>query len=114
MRGWHVTALTMMGCLLAFTAWRQFIVDPIPSAGSNMVWFGLQIAPLLLVLPGVVKRQANALFFATVVSFLYFIHGTLHVVEVATRASGSVEILLALAFFVALCMVMQKQKAASE
>lgn len=104
-----------MGCLVALTAWRQFGVDPIPNTRSNVVWFALQIAPLLLVLPGVLRRHANALFFATVVSFLYLVHGAWVVMAANDdlRVLGSVEIFFSLAFFCAICMVMRETKAAA-
>ena len=108
MRGWLLIALILMGCLFALTGVRQFLVDPVPAMSANGVWFVLQVLPLLLVLPGVLRLNRNALFFTTLASCLYLIHGILGVADWELPVFATLEIGFALGLFVAVCVVMRK------
>ena len=74
-------ALLMIGSLFALTGLRQFFVQPLESPLPNLIWFVLQVAPLLAILPGVLRCSARGFFYAALAALLYFVHG---VMEAAT------------------------------
>ncbi|MFM7120327.1 MAG: DUF2069 domain-containing protein [Gammaproteobacteria bacterium] len=77
MAGFQFLALLCMGSLFALTGLRQFFIDPLPAATVNALWFALQVLPLLVVLPGVLRRHGRGFFYAALVALLYFVHGVL-------------------------------------
>ena len=82
----------MIGSLFALTGLRQFFVEPLADATSNAIWFGLQIAPLLAVLPGVLRLKHRSCFLAALVATLYFVHGVLLVVDADSATMGFWEV----------------------
>ena len=92
MKGWLFIALLAVGSLFALTGLRVFFVEPLASPGPNLVWFILQILPLLLPLPGVLRGQIRATFILCLVSLLYFIHGVLLAYEGTLQWLGAWEI----------------------
>lgn len=86
MKGLQFLALVMIGSLFAVTGLRQFFVEPLDGAVSNTLWFLVQVAPLLLVLPGVLRGSHRGYFFAILAAFLYFIHGTMEAATADQRA----------------------------
>lgn len=81
MKGLQFLALLAAGNLFAVTGLRQFFVEPLGGTLSNVLWFVAQIAPLLLVLPGVLRGSYRGYFYLVLAAALYFVHG---VMETAT------------------------------
>jgi uncharacterized membrane protein len=96
MKGLQFLALLLIGSLFALTGLRQFFVSPLQGAAPNLLWFLVQVLPLLLLLPGILRLRARTYFFATLVSMLYFIHGILLTITPETRAMGLWEVGLAM------------------
>lgn len=86
MKGLQFLALLLIGSLFAITGLRQFFVEPLDDAFSNLAWFVLQVAPLLLVLPGVLRGGQRGYFYAILAASLYFIHGTMEAATADQRA----------------------------
>ena len=89
--------LLTMGSLVALTGLRQFLLQPLATQPSNIIWFLLQIAPILLVLPGAIRLKRTPLFLASLVSTLYFIHGVMLASTEPMRTVGVIEAVIALA-----------------
>ncbi len=103
MAGLQFLALLCIGSLFALTGLRQFFIDPLPAANINVIWFGLQVLPLVAVLPGVLRRHGRGFFYAALTALLYFVHGVL-ATSAGQQALGLAETglsigLLAVAFF---------------
>ena len=81
MRGWLFLALLLAGSLFALTGLRQFFIEPLASTTPNLIWFSIQVLPLVLVLPGFMRMHTRSAFYMILAAMLYFIHG---VVEAAT------------------------------
>jgi uncharacterized membrane protein len=77
MIAFQLPAIALIGSLFALTGLRQFFLQPLASPFSNTLWFLLQVAPLLLALPGVLRATARGFFGAVLAAMLYFIHGVL-------------------------------------
>ncbi len=82
----------MIGSLFALTGLRQFFIHPLQDSSTNLIWFIVQVLPLLLVLPGLLGLKPRGFFFTALVSTLYFVHGVLLAVDPADRAIGLVEV----------------------
>jgi uncharacterized membrane protein len=92
MKGLQFLCLVLIGSLFALTGLRQFFVQPLETPWVNAVWFGIQVLPLLLVLPGVLRGDARGYFFVVAAASLYFIHGTLEAATPGLRAIGLWEV----------------------
>jgi uncharacterized membrane protein len=79
MKGLQFLSLLMIGSLFAITGLRQFFVEPLASTLPNLIWFGVQVAPLLMVLPGMLGLQPRNHFFGVLAAMLYFVHGVMEV-----------------------------------
>ena len=97
LRGLQFLTLFCIGSLFALTGLRQFIVEPLASANTNLIWFGIQVLPLLLVLPGVLRLTPRSYLFAILAAMLYFCHGVLQAVSVEDRLIGLWEVGFSLA-----------------
>ncbi len=97
LRGLQFLTLLAIGSLFALTGLRQFFVEPLASTSSNLIWFVIQVLPLLLVLPGVLRLSARSYLFATLAAMLYFCHGVLQAVSVEDRVIGLWEVGFSLA-----------------
>ena len=91
-KGLLFICMVMIGSLLALTGLRQLFIDPLPSTGSNMVWFAIQILPLLVIIPGMLRLHYRSCFYTIIVALLYFIHGVLLAVGESLRQLGYVEV----------------------
>lgn len=96
MQGWLFLTFIMIGSLIGVTGLRQFLLDPIPEASVNAVWFVLQIMPLLLCIPSALRGQLKGMFFLCLVSILYFIHGVLIIFDPALFYWAAAELFFAL------------------
>ena len=101
MRGWLFIALLCIGSLFSITGLRQFFVHPLPDVGPNVLWFAIQVAPLVVLLPGLLRSSVMSTFLICLASMLYFIHGIVVVYEGSLVILGSFEIF----FATALCAV---------
>ena len=97
LRGLQFLTLLGIGSLFALTGLRQFFVEPLASDVPNLIWFGVQVLPLLLVLPGVLGLNPRSYLFAILAAMLYFCHGVLQAVSVEDRAIGLWEVGFSLA-----------------
>ncbi len=97
LRGLQFLTLLSIGSLFALTGLRQFFVEPLASSGPNLIWFVIQVLPLLLVLPGVLTLKPRSYLFAILAAMLYFCHGVLQAVSVEDRLLGFWEVGFALA-----------------
>ncbi len=90
----------LMGSLIALTGLRQFFIAPLPedvfSPVINTLWFFLQVLPLLVFLPGLLRLQLRSTFLLCLASLLYFIHGVLDLFDPQLIWMGALEIVLAL------------------
>ena len=97
LRGLQFLCLLWIGSLFALTGLRQFFVEPLASTTSNLIWFTIQVLPLLLVLPGILTLKPRTYLLATLVAMLYFCHGVLQAVSVEDRLLGLWEVGFSLA-----------------
>jgi uncharacterized membrane protein len=77
MKGWQFLCLLLVGSLFALTGLRQFFIEPLAGTFSNVIWFGIQVLPLLAVLPALLRGHSRGYFYAILAASLYFIHGTM-------------------------------------
>ena len=101
MRGWLFACLILTGSLVALTGLRQFFIEPLASTSSNVIWFVLQLLPLLLPLPGVLRLHLKPTFMLCLATMLYFIHGVYVISDPKLTLLGGFEI----GFALALCAV---------
>jgi uncharacterized membrane protein len=89
--------LLCLTSLVALTGVRQVMLQPLPTFAVNIVWLVLQIAPILLVLPGVLRFKRTPMFLASLAGTLYFIHGVMLASTEPLRLFGLVEAVIAIA-----------------
>ena len=97
LRGLQFLCLLSAGSLFALTGLRQFFVEPLATGLSNSLWFAIQVLPLLLVIPGMLRLKARSFLLAGLAAMLYFSHGVLLAVAPEHRALGFWEVGFALA-----------------
>ncbi len=101
MRGLQFLCLLTLASLFALTGLRQFFIEPLASNSSNIIWFTIQVAPLLLVLPGILRLNYTTYVLTTLVSMLYFVHGVLLAATPELRYFGLWEIAFAIGLIAA-------------
>jgi uncharacterized membrane protein len=106
--------MLLMGSLLALTGMRQFFIQPLASTQSNIIWFAVQVAPLLVIVPGLLRLHYRSAFFAILVASLYFIHGVLLAVDASTRALGFTEVGISLALVLTATYLLRGLRAAQQ
>ena len=92
---------------------RQFFLQPLGDGGANLVWFVLQVLPLLLPLIGVIRGGLRSTFFLCMASTLYFIHGVLIAFDAGYRLLGASEITFALVLCAATAMMIRRMRETS-
>ena len=97
LRGLQFLCLLWIGSLFALTGLRQFFVEPLANPIPNLIWFVIQVLPLLAVLPGVLSLRIRSYLFATLAAMLYFFHGVLLTVDPDDRTLGFWEVGFSLA-----------------
>ncbi len=97
MQGFIFLSYLCIGSLFAMTGLRQFFIEPLAGDATNAIWFLLQVAPLLAILPGLMRGTRNAPMYAIIAAMLYFVHGVLVAATDPLRWFGLVEIAFALA-----------------
>lgn len=98
MQGWLFLSFICMGSLFALTGLRQFFIEPLAGTGTNIVWFIIQILPIIAVLPGMLRMQINSFLYAILAASLYFIHGVMVAITEPLRWFGLIEVFFALAW----------------
>jgi uncharacterized membrane protein len=98
MAGFQFLALLCLGSLFALTGLNQFFVAPLASGLTTTLWFLLQVAPLILVLPGLLRGHGRGFFYAMLAALLYFVHGAI-VLTAGSRGFGMAESGAAIALF---------------
>lgn len=97
LRGLQFLCMLWIGSLFALTGLRQFFVEPLASTSSNLIWFGIQVLPLLLILPGIMRLKVRSFLLASLAAMLYFCHGVLQAVSPEDRLLGLWEVGFSLA-----------------
>ncbi len=97
-RGYLFLIFICMGSLFALIGLKQFFMHPIDNTLTNSIWFGIQVLPLLALIPGLLGSEVGrkAFFFASLVGMLYFSHGVWSVANPAVRTWGLWETAFAL------------------
>lgn len=108
MKGLQFLALFFIGSLFAITGLRQYFVEPLDSPVSNTLWFLIQVLPLLVVLPGVLRGQHRGYFYAILAASLYFIHGTLEAATADQRTLALWETGFAVALITTASLAMRR------
>jgi uncharacterized membrane protein len=108
MKGLQFICLLMIGSLFSITGLRQFFAQPLETPWVNAVWFAIQVLPLLLVLPGVLRGNSRGYFFAVVAGSLYFIHGTMEAATPNLRAMALWEVGFAVGLVGAASLAMRR------
>ena len=108
MKGWLFVALLLLGSLVALTGLRQFLMDPLASTGTNIAWFIIQLIPLLVPLPGLLRCQLRSTFVLCITSTLYFIHGVLIAFDADKWVLGSFEIMFSLGLCAVTALLVRK------
>ncbi len=67
----------LIGSLFAITGVRQFMLDPIHKVELDVMWFLLQVAPLLAILPGLLSGTRKGFMYCALASLFYFVHGVM-------------------------------------
>lgn len=86
----------LLGSLFAITGLRQFMLDPIQKPMLDGMWFVLQVAPLLIVLPGLLGGTRKGFMYCALVSLFYFVHGVMLSTNPELQRLGILEAGLAL------------------
>ncbi|MEM7100706.1 MAG: DUF2069 domain-containing protein [Pseudomonadota bacterium] len=107
-QGWLFLSLVMMGSLVAVTGLRQLFFDPIPSTGTNIAWFIVQLIPLLVPLPGFLRGSLTSTFILCLASLLYFIHGVMLAFDPELSLLGICEVFFAVGLTGTTTMVTRK------
>ena len=84
-----------IGSLIALTGLRQFFIEPLENPLPNAVWFVLQISPLLVVVPGILRGRPRTFMICSLAGMLYFCHGVLVAVKDAQQTLGLWEVAFA-------------------
>lgn len=108
MKGLQFLAIVLIGSLFAVTGLRQFFVEPLAGAFTNALWFGIQVLPLLLVLPGVLRGTHRGYFYAVLAASLYFVHGVLEAATTDQRTMALWETGFAVALVAVAVLAMRR------
>lgn len=104
-RAWQFTSIVMTGSVLATLGlYRIFAASPAHTTQFSLavlLWFLLEISPLLLVVPGIVNLHRKSIFWATLVSMLYVVEGIYLAAAPLSRSTGISVAVFALGMFIA-------------
>ena len=96
MQGWLFLSYACVGSLFALTGLRQFFVTPLPDTGPNLLWFAIQVAPLVLTLPGLMQETIRTTFILCLSSMLYFVHAVIMIYDGSLVVLGWAELIFSL------------------
>jgi len=112
-QGLQFFCLLWAGSIFALTAVRQFFVEPLANPIPNLIWFVIQVLPILLVLPGMLRQNPRSYLLATLGAMLYFSHGVLLSVNPEHRALGLWEVGFAMALVLSASFTVRQLKRTS-
>lgn len=95
-QGLMLLTYVCVGSLFAITGVRQLLLAPWDNTLANLVWFVIQVLPLLATLPGLMRGQIRSTFLLCLFALLYFVHGIMVIFEPELRPLGIVEACFAL------------------
>ena len=113
LRGWLFVTLVLIGSLVSLTGLRQFFVEPLATTSSNVIWFVIQLLPLLLPLPGLLHLRLRSTFMLCLATMLYFVHGVYVLFDPKLQLFGSFEIGFALALCAVTAFMVRKMREAA-
>lgn len=100
LRGYLFLIYLCLGSLFALFGLRQFFLAPTPGALANVIWFTLAVAPILVLIPGLLRplgpKARLTFFLASMVGMIYFVHGVWLAAAPELRALGLWQTALAL------------------
>ncbi|MFW6094107.1 MAG: DUF2069 domain-containing protein [Pseudomonadota bacterium] len=108
MKGLQFLALVLIGSLFAVTGLRQFFVEPLAASTTNVLWFAIQVLPLVAVLPGVLRGGSRGYFYTILASMLYFVHGVLEAATADQRTLALWETAFAVALIAVASVAMRR------
>ena len=112
MQGWLFLSYACVGSLFALTGLLQFFVTPLPDTGPNLLWFAIQVAPLVLTLPGLMQGTIRTTFILCLASMLYFVHAIIVIYDGSLIALGWAELLFSLGLCGATTMLVRRLREA--
>lgn len=108
---WHWSIATWLTLIALALAW-ELVLAPLRPGGS---WLALKVVPLLLPLPALLRGSAYAMQLALFIVLLYVLEGSVRLFEAAPAAwLAALELLLAIAFFIAAIVYLRPMKIASK
>lgn len=108
LQGWLFLILFCIGSIAGVVGLRQFFVAPLTDPVMNIVWYIVQMLPMLVTLPGVLRMRINSTFFLCLASMLYFIQGVLWAFQPEDRLFGFFEIFFSLALCLCTALLVRK------
>jgi uncharacterized membrane protein len=91
-RGLQFLSFLCAGSIVGLTGLRQLFIDPLEDPTDNLIWFAIQVLPIALVVPGMLRHGPRSYLFAALAAMLYFCHGVLLVVTPEQRMLGLFEV----------------------
>jgi len=114
LRGLQFLCLFCLGSLFALTGLKQFFIEPLASAPSNLLWFLVQVLPLLAVTPGVLRLKARSFLLAALAAMLYFSHGVMEATTADMRVYGLWEVGFAMGLVLTASFALRHLRLAAE
>ena len=92
LRGYLFLIYLCLGSLFALFGLRQFFLAPAASGLANTVWFALAVAPMVILIPGLLRplgpKARLTFFLASMVGMVYFVHGVWLAAAPESRGMG--------------------------
>ena len=92
LRGYLFLIYLCLGSLFALFGLRQFFIAPAASGLANGLWFALAVAPMLALIPGLLRplgpKARLTFFLASMAGMLYFVHGVWLIAGPDSRTMG--------------------------
>ena len=92
----QMLSLISLGSIFSVLALYRYFVDPLDTLMVSTAVLLLQVAPLLVLVFGVIFLHSRKIFYLAMVSLLYFMHGIVLMVLPESRAFGLAEVVFAL------------------
>src|SRR3954466_9195116 len=96
----RVALLIWVGSLFALLGLQRFFVAPLPSFAATLAVFIVELAPILIVTPMVLRGGARGPMWMCLVSILYFVHGVWQWSAPDMRLFGVLEVVFSVGVFV--------------
>lgn len=107
---WHVAVAAWLALIALALVWETWLA-PLRPGGS---WLALKALPAALALRGLLRADPYTMQWALMLSLLYVLEGAVRLFEAPpVRTLAGIELALAVAFFVALLVVLRPLKQAA-